>query len=129
MAHATKTYSTKKPAARLDYAEKQAQDYATKFLGDFLDRPAIKQSGLEPLIKRCAEGVYFTTFTDDSGYVPGSLGFRAFKDQWESHPEKRKAIMEVLDYFQGSNWIVNLHIQDVAEEIGLTRRYSGKVAI
>lgn len=112
----------------MNYTESQARDYAAKFLGDFLERPTIRKSGLGPLIQQCAERTYWTTFTDDSGYVPGSLGFREFKKVWEKHPDKRKAVREALDLFYGSNWIVQLHVQDVAEEIGLARRYTPRMA-
>jgi hypothetical protein len=105
---------------KLSYGTRESKKYGLRYLGNFLENPVIKKSGLAELIRTSAENVYWTTFTDDSGYVDDGLKLMALKKYW---PEKKEAIKMCLDFFYGTNWIVSLHVHDLAKEVGLEKDY------
>ena len=104
--------------------EKEIIRHGKKFLGNLLEKPSVKCSGLEEVFTKCAQNTYFTTFTDDSDYLYGSLGLIALKEVWDKEPSKREAIINCLDHFYiFGNWIVRMHVNDLAKEIGLEKDY------
>jgi hypothetical protein len=108
----------------ISYAQQVRMKWADDFLGNLLERPPIKQSGLEKLFREAAVSAYNTTFTDDSDYIYDGIGFMALKDIWDADPSKREAIKCGLDHFFGGNWIVKEYVRDIAKVIGLAARYA-----
>jgi hypothetical protein len=107
----------------IGYGERESKIFAIKFLGNFLERPLIKWSGLTDIIQKAAQQAYWTTFTDDSGYIENGLGLMSLKEQWEKYPDKRRAIVSCLNYFYSGNWIMQANVKEIAKEIGLEKEY------
>lgn len=100
------------------------KSFGENFLRSLLDEPCVKESDLLDIIRDSAERTYFTTFTDDSDYLYDSIGLMALKEIWDNEPDKRNAIVSCLDHFYSSgNWIVKMHVNDLAKEIGLEKNY------
>lgn len=91
---------------KAEYTPRVRRQFAIRFLSKLTDHPELSEKDWQDIIS-IGEQVYYTTFTDDSDYMPGAMDFSAL----DKHPIELR--MELLDYFHSrGNWIVRLHVRD-----------------
>ncbi len=98
---------------KVEYTPRVRRQFAISFLSRLKDQPGLSEEDWHDLIS-IGEQVYYTTFTDDSDYMPGAMDFSALDNQ---PSESRR---ELLDYFHShGNWIVRLHVRDYRNKQGI----------
>ena len=99
--------------------------WADRFLGDLLEKPPVKGSGLERIFHNIAKRAYFSTI-DDYDFTPEEIGLMGLRNVWDERPETREAIVYGLDKFfynSRSNLFIKAYVKKFAEKIGLDARY------
>jgi len=91
------------------YGALRCRDRAIQFLSGLTSDSRIKEDQWKTLLE-IADYVWLTEFTDDSGYVPGGMGF----ERLDLFPTEIRR--DVLNYFHKSNWIVRQHVEDYVEQ-------------
>jgi hypothetical protein len=93
-----------------DYTKRATRNYAIRLLSGLEDDPRIDRKLWDDLIE-IGQDLYFTTFTDDSGYIKGQLDLSALD---RCSPDLR---IHLLDYLAVTgNYIVQKHVQDYREK-------------
>ncbi len=89
-----------------DYGRNQQRAYALDYLKFFAEKNPKIPKKFWPIIVRAAEQMYWTTFTDDSGYIPGRMDFTPL----DNLPKNIRN--EVVNVLYGGNWITQGHLDD-----------------
>jgi hypothetical protein len=93
-----------------EYTNRAKRDHALLILSDLADDKRITRECWEDLIK-IGESDYLNTFTDDSGYVKGSMPIKLLN---KHSSELRNMLLK--RFYNGGNWIMRLHIEDFVKE-------------
>jgi hypothetical protein len=103
-----------------NYGSQEQRKYALKILENLSNDTDIKEEHWPNIIKS-AEGAYWTTFTDDSDYIPGKMNLKHLNNLPYDIREK------VLEHINKSgNWIVRRHIKDYRKHLDylITNNYN-----
>jgi hypothetical protein len=92
-----------------NYGVVKARQRALQFLSGLVTDLRITSEQWKTLV-HIADYVWLTEFTDDSGYIPGSMGFERLD------PFPVEVRRDILRYFDRSNWIVRKHVEDYIEQ-------------